>query len=418
MGTLWKIALRNTLRHRRRTIITAIVMTAGISVFIVFDSMLAGLDRMAVDNMTDYTLSSLKVRTPQYVADIAATPLDKSLPDAAKILAVLGRRGIAAAPRIRFVARVSNYNDEIPVIADGVDPTADRRVFKLASAIVSGTWLPPEEKKSVVMGARLAQELGLKVGDSLLVIAQTVDDVTNADEYSVVGLLDTPAPEVNESGLYMSLADARALLVAPSAPGGYATEVDAALPRAATLDAAIAKGEKTAAALRPELPGLRVDSIAYLARDYLAVRDAKATYSFVLIFVVLVIAAVGIVNTILMSVYSRIREIGVLRAYGMTRREISTLFTLEGLALGAIGSILGVALGALLDLALIVKGVSLAGFGSAAGSLPLSGVLRGEWNPRTMLTGFLFGLVVALVAARIPARQAAKLEPTSALRFQ
>jgi len=131
---------------------------------------------------------------------------------------------------------------------------------------------------------------------------------------------------------------------------------------------------------------------------------------------VLVISAVGIVNTILMSVYSRIREIGVLRAYGMTPRDIRRLFTLEGLALGLAGSCLGVALGAILDVLLIAGGIDMAAF--AMGSLPISGVLRGEWNPKTMLIGFIFGVVVSLIAARIPARRAGRLEPTAALRFQ
>jgi putative ABC transport system permease protein len=418
MGTLWKIALRNTLRHRRRTIITAVVMMAGISVFIGFDSMLAGMDRMAVDNMVDYTISSLKLRTPAYVDDIAATPLDKPLPDTTEALSVLAGRGIAATPRIRFVALASNYNDEIPVIADAVDPASDMKVFKLSSRIVSGAWLSPSAPKSVVMGYLLAKELGLKVGDTVLVSAQTVNDVTNADEYDIAGLIDTPAPEVNASGLYMSLADARALLVTPAVPGGYATEIDAALPRAPTLDAALATGEKAAAALGPALPALRVDPIGYLAQSYLSLRNTKAKYSFVLVFVVLVIAAVGIVNTILMSVYSRIREIGVLRAYGMTPRDISRLFTFEGLSLGIIGSILGVAVGALIDLLLILKGLSISSFMGVMGSLPLSGVIYGEWNPRAMIIGFFFGIVVSLIAAMIPARRAARLEPTSALRFQ
>ena len=423
MGTLWKIALRNTIRHKRRTIITAVVMMAGISVFILFDSMLAGMDRMAIDNMSDYSLSSLKVRTPAYVDDITGTPLDKSLPDAAATLAALAARGIAATPRLRFVASLSNYADVIPVIADGVDPAADAKVFKVASSVVSGSWLQSVPRleatpKSVVMGGLLAKELGLKVGDTVLVSVQTVDDVTNADEYTIAGLVQTPAPQVNEAGLFMSLADARSLLVAPSAPGGFATEVDAALPRATNLTAAIAYGERTAAALRTALPALRVDPIGFLAQDYLSVRNAKAKYSFVLIFVVLFIAGVGIVNTILMSVFSRIREIGVLRAYGMTRREITRLFMLEGLALGIFGSVLGVALGALFDLFMVVKGISIEGFSSAMGSLPLGGTIHGEWNPRTMVIGFVFGLLVSLVAARIPARRAAKLEPTSALRFQ
>src|SRR5208282_697892 len=104
MGTLWRIALRNTLRHKRRTIITAIVMTAGISCFISFDSIIAGMDRMAIDNMEAYTVSSLKLRNPAYVDDIAANPLDKPLANGEAVLAALDSRGIAATPRIRFVA--------------------------------------------------------------------------------------------------------------------------------------------------------------------------------------------------------------------------------------------------------------------------------------------------------------------------
>jgi putative ABC transport system permease protein len=418
MGTLWKIALRNTLRHKRRTIITAVVMMAGISVFILFDSVISGMDRMAVDNMSDYSLSSLKIRTPAYVDDLAATPLDKSLPDAAAALSVLGNEGIAATPRLRFVALVSNYSDQIPVIADGVDPASDPKVFKVASSLASGTWLGSSAPKSVVMGAVLAKELGLKAGDSVLVSVQTVDDVTNADEYLIAGLAQTPDPTVNEAGLFMSLDDARALVVAPSRPGGFATELDAALPRAPNLNSALAQGERVATSLRASLPGLRVDPIGYLAQSYLSVRNAKSKYSFVLILIVLFIAGVGIVNTILMSVYSRIREIGVLRAYGMTPRDISRLFTLEGLALGLFGSVLGVALGALFDLFMVLKGFSLEGYSSIMGALPLGGVIYGEWNPGTMAFGFVFGMVVALVAARIPARRAAKLEPTAALRFQ
>ncbi|HET7839468.1 MAG TPA: FtsX-like permease family protein [Rectinemataceae bacterium] len=417
MGTLWKIALRNTVRHRRRTIITAIVMTAGISVFIAFDSMLSGMDRMAVDNLAQYTVSSLKVRNPAYVEDIQASPLDKPLSDPEAALRAIRAEGLSATARIRFIAKLSNYTDEIPLLADAVDPRTDASVFALARSISAGSWLDGAASKSVVLGAALADELKIKVGDSVLVSAQTVNDTTNADEYSVVGLVDTPAPEVNRSGLFMPMAAARELLAAPETRGGFATEVDAALPREPTLNTTLAEGEKAAAALRAQLPGARVDPISFLARDYLSVRTAKAKYSFVLVFVVLIIAAVGIVNTILMSVYSRVREIGVLRAYGMTPKDIARLFTLEGLALGLVGSALGVGLGALLDWLLISQGINLDPYADAMGSLPLSGVLRGEWNLTTMAFGFVFGVVVSLVAARIPARRAAKLEPTDALRF-
>lgn len=175
MGTLWKIALRNTIRHKRRTIITAVVMMAGISVFILFDSLLSGMDRMAVDNLSDYGLSSLKLRTPAYVDDLAATPLDKSLPNTAKALAAMADRGFAATPRLSFVASVSNYNDVIPVIAEGIDPVADAKVFKVAYSVVAGSWLSQKTPKSVVMGAILARELGLKVGDAVHAVVKSSD---------------------------------------------------------------------------------------------------------------------------------------------------------------------------------------------------------------------------------------------------
>lgn len=134
---------------------------------------------------------------------------------------------------------------------------------------------------------------------------------------------------------------------------------------------------------------------------------------------ILLIAAVGIVNTILMSVYSRIREIGVLRAYGMTQKDIRQLFTREGLIIGALGSLAGLALGALIDWYFTAKGLNIAAtFGNMDfGSIPVNATLYGEWRPQSFLVGFLFGTFVSWLSARIPAKRAARLEPTDALRF-
>lgn len=412
MGTLWKIALRNTVRHGRRTLITAVVMMTGIGFFIFLDSALAGAGRIALDNAADYTVSSLKVRNPAYVEDVAGTPLDKSLERPEAALAALAAEGLPAAPRIRFVARLSNYTDQIPVFADAVDPNADSRVFATARALSAGTWLDGARGKSVVLGIGLAEELKLKVGDSVLISAQTLNDMTNADDYTVAGLVSTPASEVNQNGLFMSLADARELLDAP----GLVTEVNAALPRAASLKATLAAGNAVAVRLRQALPGLRVDPVGELAKVFLADIDWHANFSRIIVAIVLLIAGVGIVNTIFMSVYSRVREIGVLRAYGMLSRDITRLFTLEGLLVGTFGSLLGVLFGAVLDLLIITKGISLGVFAREGGWLP--GVLRGEWDPAMMAVGFVFGVLASLAAALIPARRAAKLEPTTALRFQ
>ncbi len=412
MGTLWKIALRNTVRNGRRTMITALVMMAGIGLFIFLDSFLAGGGRIALDNAADYTLASLKIRNSASVDDFELAPLDRSVSRPAEAIAALATEGLPAAPRIRFVARLSNYADEIQVIADAVDPEADSKVFALAGAIVAGSWLDTAGGKAVVLGDALAEELELKAGDSVLISAQTVNDTTNADEYTVAGLVSTPVPEVNQNGLFLSLAEARALLDAP----GLVTEVNAALPRAASLKAALAAADSAAARLRRALPDLRVDPIGELGKVYVANVDMHARFSRIVMAIVLLIAAVGIVNTLFMSVYARVHEIGLLRAHGLLPRDIARLFLLEGLIVGFFGSLSGVLLGIALDSWLIVKGIPLGAFSGATGWLP--GDIRGEWNPAIMAVGFGFGLLAAFAASMIPARWAAKLEPTVALRYE
>lgn len=197
------------------------------------------------------------------------------------------------------------------------------------------------------------------------------------------------------------------------------TEIDAASPRQPSLDVMLSQSAGAAKAMTAALPALRSDPVGEFAKDYLALRQSKQKGSYLLIVMILLIAAVGIVNTILMSVYSRVREIGVLRAYSMTPKDIKALFVREGLILGAVGSLAGLGFGALIVWYLNSVGLSVGQvFGNVdLGAIPLNGVLRGEWRPATYVVGFAFGIIVAWLAARIPAKRAAKLEPTDALKF-
>ncbi len=422
-NTLFVIAARNVLRNKRRTLVTAIVLTAGIASFIAFDSLLAGMDRMTIDSMMDLTTSGLVIRSPEYEENSAGTPLAYGIEDPAPTVAFLSDKvpGITAATaRTKFLATVSNYADEMPVVAVALDPETDGRVFTLPEHLEAGNWFAGPEAKSVVMGGALARELGLKLGDYVLVSARTVDDNVNADEYLIAGLLDSAAPEIGRGGLFMSFGAARELL-GQSLP---ITEIAASVSRAGNLDRVLAGAEKTATAGAAALKAARRPPLAFtpigaLAGDYLAMRNMKAKYSFMIILVVLAIAAVGIVNTVLMSVYARIREIGVLLAYGMRQKDIKRLFALEGLIVGIVGSAGGLAVGALIVWYLVTAGMNLDTMMGKIdmGSIPLGGVLRGEWKPASMLVGFVFGVVCSWLAALIPARKASRMQAVDALHF-
>ncbi len=418
MGTLWKIALRNVFRHGRRTAITAIVMMVGIGTYIVYDSILGGMDRLAIDGMVRYSASWLKVRTPAYVADETGTPLDHGIPDPAGTAAAMRRAAPAikaVTPRSLFVGQASNYIDAEPILCAVVDPEGDAKVFDLASSISSGSWLAPSggPPNQVVISATLAKDLGLKVGGTVILSARTVYDTENADEFTVAGIADgglnLPA------SLYMSYADGKTFL-GDSLP---VTELDASSPRAPNLEDELAASAAGAKAVGSALPSLDAQPIGEFAKDYLALKDSKQKGSFMIVFVILLIAAVGIVNTILMSVYSRVREIGVLRAYGMTAVDIKKLCVREGLIIGAIGSLAGLLLGGGFVAWLHGTGLRLASLfnGLDLGAFPANGVLYAEWRPADFVIGLAFGLVAAWLAARSPAKRAARMEPTDALRF-
>jgi ABC-type lipoprotein release transport system permease subunit len=418
MDTLWKIALRNVERHRRRTIITGIVMMVGIGLFIGYDSILAGMDRLSIDTMVSYSASFLKLRTPEYVANAMGTPLEHGIIDPAAAMAAMKKASpliAEATSRTMFLAEASNYQDSEPVMAAAVEPETDAKVFATAGDVKEGSWLSGNGGHDVVIGALLAKDLGLKVGDSLLLSAHTVYDNENADEFRIAGIVAGSASLAATATVYMAWADARAFL-GESLP---VTEIDAGAPRQASLDALLAGSGAAAKAVNAALPALRADPVGEFAKDYLALRQSKQKGSYLLIVMILLIAAVGIVNTILMSVYSRVREIGVLRAYGMTPKDIKKLFVREGVILGTVGSVAGLAFGAILVAFLAGSGLSIEKvFGNVdLGAIPTTGVLRGEWRPATFVVGLIFGILVSWIAARIPAKRAARLEPTDALKF-
>jgi putative ABC transport system permease protein len=156
-----------------------------------------------------------------------------------------------------------------------------------------------------------------------------------------------------------------------------------------------------------------------LAASFLELAKSKRGFGIVFLAVVLLIAAVGIFNTVLMSVYERIREIGVLRAHGMRPRQVTLMFALEGFLTGVFGSTAGTALGVVVNWVLVRYGYpidKIAGDVDAMG-LPYWGTIYGEWNISTLMAMFIFGMLTATLAGLIPAGKGGKMEVTRALRF-
>ncbi len=418
MKTILKIAYRNLLRHKRRTILTGIVISFGLFVYIFMDSIMNGLDRGSMDNLINLSTSALQIYTKEYDEDKESYPLKHGLQDLTVIeKTVLNHERVKSiTPRTKFLGELSNYKKSIPVIGTIVDPDKDKTVFKLSEHLV-GSYFSESNEREIILGKDLAREMNVKPGGFITLYALTKYESRNADDFKVVGLFNTTDPALNKSGVYITFNAANSFLDLENT----VTEMNVQLKHRVNFDDLLDDMEDVLILVKKELPGLSAYSFKELGAGILALVQGKKRWGAGMTLMFLLIAAVGIVNSVLMSVYERIREVGVLRAMGMNGKEITWMFMCEGIMIGFVGSLGGVILGVVSVIFLTTYGWPLDTiYGDMyidTSGFPVWGTIYGEWNIPLIVGVFLFGMITAFLASIPPARKAAKMEVTKALRF-
>lgn len=414
MNYLPKMAFKNLARYRKRTFITASAIAFGLMMFIVIRSLLIGIDTESETNLRLYETASGRIMVPGYWDDRENAPLEKSF-DPAIVKEVLDSSDSAYAPRIAFNGDLIFYKDPFPEDGDlpgrfiAVDPVRDGDVFNLSEGIVDGRWLEDGEY-GVVMGQWLAEDIGADVGYTFLVETQTIDGFPQVFDLEVVGLLNCPNPEITRSGLFLPLSTADEFLEM----NGTVTEVNVNLGRDKHADTAFSR-------LVPRVEELGLEALDWrvLGADFIAISEAKAGGTGMIVFLILIIAGVGISNTMLMAVYERVRELGMMRALGMKDVQVWAMFLWESAGIGLIGGLLGVGLGALINWPLAKWGIDYSfllrddSFGYR-----IQGQMYGVWDVQSILTAFFLGVGLAVFVALFSTHRVLRLDIPASLRFR
>ncbi len=418
---LLKMAIRNVLRHKRRTLITVFVMGVGLMFFIFFDSLFVGMDKMLAETLVKYTDSAITIYSLEYDKNKKAFPLNKNIKDVKKVseLAKSISEVESVAYRTQFLGEIVYLGKSKYIIGTVVDPEMDARTFEIKQSIKKGKYFNYNENE-VLVGSYLAKELGIEVGETITLSSRTKYETFNAVDYVVIGLINSPSPVINEAGVFISYKGAERLL---NLEGNVtAIHIKVKWNKGESISSFAQKVEKVSKLLQEKLPEYKVYSFMETFGDFILLMKQKRVSSFVIILLMLIISGVGIVNTILMAVYERIKEIGVLLAMGLKPKEIRKLFLLEGITIGFIGGFAGIILGFLANLWLIYAGYNLeAVFGSSVSGtelgMPVWGTIYGQWNIAAFIVSFCFAFFTALISAYFPARYASKLQVTNCLRF-
>ncbi len=417
MRFIVSLACKNLTRYKRRTIITAVAIAMGLMMYIVVDSMLIGAEEESMRNLRWYETSSARIMNSDYWKNRLMMPLDLQIPDPYAIVNQLKREGINAAPRIMFSADLILYSEDfgedgnMPVQVAAVDPALDNMVFRFEETLIEGRFLQNGQNE-LVIGSWFAEDIGAKLGYWVTVVTRGNGGFYEAMDLQIVGIVNCPNPNVNRTLLMMPLDIADEYL----AMDGAVTEINIAL--ADSIDVA-KEAKRIQNLIRSNGTALSVFTWDELARDYVALAEAKRGGTGMILFLVFIIAAVGISNTMLMAIYERIRELGMMRALGMEDRKIQLTFMIEAAGIGLIGSIIGVLFGIVINFYLVNTGIN---FGFIMRDLDMGyriqSILRGSWNIDAIVIAFLAGFLLSMLVAWIPTRRALKMDIPSCLRHQ
>ncbi len=407
MGTLPKIAFRNILRNKRRTFFSAITIAGGLLVLIFMDSVMVGMNRAGIDNLIDLTTSSVKLNTKEYYEHKKSLPLKYGIKKLSEIKDFLQNESNAKGitPRTKFLGELSNYSESIPVQGTVIAPQTDKQVFTISENII-GKYFSRNSQNEIIMGKTLARDLNVETGDYITLYARTKYDTHNADEFEIIGLLNTSDPNINKNSVIITYTAGNNLLDL----NNLITEINISFERTSQYEKLVSKVNVLKEKLEKHFPHLYVMTFLDMGASFLEIAKQKKVFGFVFIIVILIIAAVGIFNSVLMSVYERVREIGILLAHGLSRFEITFLFMWEGLIIGFLGSSLGILLGMILNYFLVTNGMAIDKMakGIDMGGIPIWGTIYGTWNIGLMIFAFLFGIFVSVIASIIPAAKPPK----------
>jgi ABC-type lipoprotein release transport system permease subunit len=317
MLQLWRIAYRDLRRNKRRSILTLIAVALGMGLLVTLSGLVEGEIAGALENSIRLQTGHLQVREESYDEDKVSLKWEDLLTNAPGLaVQVQALPGVRAATPMLWATGILGTRDEtVGVRVFGIDPFSEAHA-PIRESLVAGQFLSPDDRSGILIGQQLAKSLGLAEGSQISLLVNTADEQPDEAIFTIRGLYNTGVPSYDESTIFLPLAKAQAF----TRTEGRASAIFVLLHRQEDADA-------MAATLRA--PQLEVLTWRDLNQLFLSTIEVSMSFMYLMYLIVLAIVAVVIANTLLMSVFERTREMGILAALGMKGRQILTMFLLE-----------------------------------------------------------------------------------------
>ncbi len=400
-----RIAWRNIWRSPLRSwvVIAAIAMGVWAVIFLMGFSM--GMGDSYVESAIRLEVSHIQLHHPEYLAERDVRFVIEGADSLAR--AVAREPGVRrVSPRTIVHGMVATARGSRALRVRGVDPEVEAAISQLDARVVEGSYLPEGKRNAIYMGKKLAERLGVRLRSRVVLTFQDLEGHITSAAFRVVGLFETDNNAFEESTALVRRADLNAIL----GRRGIAHELAVLLEDAALADT-------VAARLQRRFPQLDVQTYMQLSPEIRLFESQIATSVYIIMVIVMLGLIFGIINTMLMAVLERVRELGMLMAIGMNRMRVFVMIVLETIMLGVVGAPLGIGLGALMIRWYEVQGLDLRPYAAEGfAEFGMSAVIYPEVYPGMYVELAVAVLITAVLGSIYPALKAVRLRPVEALR--
>ncbi len=402
------LAWRNVWRHRRRTLIVVLAIGLCMALMMWYDGFVGGFEQAIYSNAVKVLGGNIQVHATGYREKADSMPLLPLENDQVILDAALAQpQVVAASKRIITSGLATSREGAFPVSIVGVEPELELPVSLVAQNVTAGRYLSADDLDMAFIGKGLADAMAVTVGDRITLAGQALHEQMRNRTMTIAGIYDVGIPDIEKRTIYISLAEAQYLYNLT----GQSTEVMISLHRLGQETAVIGK-------IGPLLTGYEVDSWKTNFPELQSALQSKGSVMNIFSVIILLISGIGILNLLLMAVFERTREIGILGALGLRPRQISLLFILEGSMMGVVGVAFGVGLGLALNLLLGRIGFDFTQFSSWTEYMALiSGRVYPTLGTEKLVLRILTAFIISVLASFYPAREASLSEPAEALHY-
>ena len=401
-----EVSWRNLWRNRTRTNVTITAVALCIAILIIFQSMIVGLIEKAVFNTTNLVIGEVQIHANGYLNDKS---LYKDLKNTEKIKSIAKKNNIGLVERSYGFGLISSGTKSAGTQFWGVNPESELKHFDFAKHINQGTFLNSSSSNKIVLGNKLALSLAAEVGTELVVFVQGADGSLGNDLFYVSGILKNVADNIDRSAAIILENDFNILF----SSNNMIHEI--ALNSKGNFEA-----EEIQNLMSAEIKDVEIDTWKQLMPTIALMTEKMSVFMRTLFSLIFTIAAgLGVMNTMIMSTYDRMKEFGIIRAIGATPWRIIKQVSLESFILTFVASIIGTVVGLSAALYFQKYGFDVSGQGNLSfGGVVMDPIWKASVSLGIILLPIGLMMLTSILSSLYPASIAARIKPVEAIHYK